>query len=195
MAASQTEIANLALQMLGAGDTGRIGSIDDDSPNARSCRNCYDMLRRLELRKRYWGFSLVRTKLPAHVDAPAFDFARAFVLPGRCLKLRKPARNDCDWTVGLHAGVRAILTNDAAPLPVTYVDDVTDTTLFDPSFDHALAAKMALHMCEEITQSNQKKADLAAFYKEAINQAKQDNAFEHVPEQPDEDTWLTIMQA
>lgn len=195
MAASETEIANLALQMLGVGDNGRIGSMADDSPNARSCRNCYHMLRKAELRKRTWGFAFKLVQIAAHADAPAFDYARAFIQPGDCLRIIKPRRNDCDWRTANHAGLRAILTNDAAPLSLPYVIDVTDTTLFDASFDVALAAKMAMHMCEEITQSNQKKADAAVMYRDAINQAKQDNAFEQVPAETDEDTWLTAMQS
>lgn len=194
MAASETELANFALQILGVGESGRIGSLDDDTSNAEAIRNCYHILRRAALRRHNWAFAAGEASLAAHADAPGHRAARAFPLPGDCLRVRMPQRNDSDWRVGQHAGVKAILTSDPAPLEIDYTIDVTDTTLFDALFDVVFACDIALFCCEQITQSNQKKADAAVMRKEALNEAKRTNAIEKVPEEPDEDNWLTRMR-
>jgi hypothetical protein len=49
-----------------------------------------------------------------------------------------------------------------------------------------------MELCEEITQSNSKKADAKAMYDEILAQAKKANAIEKVAERPPEDEWITI---
>lgn len=187
MASSEVAISNMALDLLGAA---RITSLADDSRNARACNACYAQIRDQELRAHVWNFSKKRATLAASAVTPDFDFDYAFPLPTGCLRVLPPKRTGLDWTIENHDGRSAILTNDGDTLEVVYIAQITDPTVFDALFDDALAAKMALHMCEAITQSNAKKADAKDEYVAAIRRAKRVNAIEQVPQDAAEDTWL-----
>ncbi len=187
MATSDVAICNLALQKLGAA---RIASLAEDSRNARSCNACFTAIRDREIRARAWNFAKKRATLAPHATTPAFDFDYAFPVPSDFLRLLPPSRNGLDWTIENHQGVKCILTNDGDTLDVSYLAKVTDPNLFDSLFIEALAAKLAWHMCEEITQSNQKKADIFNEYKDILKEARQINAFEQISAEPPEDDWL-----
>ena len=79
---------------------------------------------------------------------------------------------------------------DGAPLQYRYIVKVTDPTLFDASFDEALATLLAYKTCEEITQSNTKKKILAEDMVEIIREARQVNAIEKGSAPPVQDDWL-----
>lgn len=185
--ASKVDISNLALQMLGAGSITAFPPTDT-SREAKACNNCYEMLRDKELRVNRWGFAKKRAVLAPDATAPAFSFLYAFTYPADCLRpLRPTGRNDCDWQ--FEGG--KILTNDGDTLNLVYIARITDTSMFDAAFVEALAAKMAWHMCEQITQSNTKKADALRAYDRIIAEAKLANSIEQIPEDPADDLWIT----
>lgn len=186
MAVSEVSIANLALQKLGAK---RITSLNENSGNARSINSCYEILRNAELQLNTWSFTLSRSPLAASPVAPAFGYSNAFPLPNDFLRLLLPPRNSLDWSVERQGGVRVILTNDGAPLNVRYVALVTDPTQFDPLFCTMLACKIAWNCCEEITQSNTKKADVRAEYGQTQDAAHLVDALQSLPDQPPTDDW------
>lgn len=188
---SQVRVANLALQKLGAGE---IVSMDEDTRERRAITRCYSMLRDRELRAHNWNFSIKRKILAPSSVAPLFEFAKAFPLPADCLRPLPPAR-DVDWTIEYHEGSKHILTNEGTVIYLRYVSRVTDETQFDPLFADMLACKIAWHCCEELTQSNQKKADIEREYKDAKAEAKRTNAFEQATPQEPEPPWLTARYA
>ena len=190
-ALSQVRVANLALQKLGATE---IVSMDEDTRERRAITRCYTMLRDRELRAHSWNFSIKRAVLAPSSVAPAFEFAKAFPLPSDCLRPLPPAR-DVDWTIEYHNGSKHILTNEGTVIYLRYVSRVTDETQFDPLFADMLACKIAWHCCEEITQSNQKKADIEREYDKARADAKRINAFEQATPQEPEPPWLTARYA
>ena len=182
---SKVDICNRALQKLGAK---RIVSLDDAGvPNAARCKAAFDMVRDQELRKRAWCFAIKRAQLPADADAPVWGFDNSFTLPADYIRILQTPDDVTDWQVENGK----ILTNDSAPLNVRYVARIDDTTLYDPNFIEAVASKLAYELCEEVTQSNSKLANLAADYKATISEAGRLNAFEKYPESPPTDDWLT----
>ena len=187
--ASEVQIANRALQILGAK---RITSLTEDSRNARAVNACYETLRDAELRAHPWAFAITRASLAASATAPAFHKERAFPLPSDCLRLLAPdpdyVVNSQDWIVE----GREILTNDAAPLKIRYVKRVTDPNEMDTLFRETLSARMAVEMAEEITQSNSKKQDAQAMYMTKIAEARRVNAIEQIAAKPPEDKWVTV---
>lgn len=204
--ASEVEIANAALQKLGAA---RIVDLTDNSVAARACNNCYERLRDKELRAHRWNFAISRAQLAASTTSPAFGPAYAYPLPADFLRLAPLDPENIagsglsipgtivtfgasmDWRIENHLDGRAILSNEGAPLNIRYVAIVTDPNLMDALFREALACRMAEEMCEEITQSNVKKADARTDYKAAIQEAKLTNALENVPEQSADSSWVT----
>lgn len=182
-------ICNRALQKLGAR---RITALSEDSPNARACNVAYEPVRDAELRAHPWSFSIQRFQLAADSTSPAFGKSYAFPLPTDYLRLIEPdpdyVTNTLDWQIE----GRSILTNDSGPLEIRCVTKVTDPNLMDALYLEALACKLALELCEELTQSNTKKAELKDDYKNAIAAARKANAFERTSQIPPEDTWVTV---
>ncbi len=188
---SQTRVANHALQKLGAQ---LISSMNEDTREARTVNACYSILRDRELRAHSWNFSIKRVALAPSSTVPAFGFAKAFPLPADCLRILPSARH-VDWTIENINGVSHILTNEGTVIYLRYVARITDEAAFDELFVDMLACKIAWHCCETITQSNQKKADVMAEYKEARAEARRINAFEQASPQEPEPPWLTARRA
>ena len=186
--ASETSICNRALQKLGAA---RISSLTENSNNARSCNACYEELRDDELSKYAWSFAMERAELAADAIAPDFGKQNSFTLPADFLRLITPYpemdTNDRDWTIEGNK----IYSNDSDPIQIRYIKRVTNVGDMNVYFREALAARIAMELCEEITQSNTKKADLNASYSEAIKSARKTNAMQKVALESPLDSWIT----
>lgn len=185
---SEVEICNRALQKLGAQ---RITSLTDGSKNARACLTAYYPLRDAEQRKHRWSFCVQRFSLAASNTAPLFGKTNFYPLPSGWLRLLEPDPkwnlNDRDWVIEGDS----ICTDDAAPLQVRLIMKIEDPNVMDPLFREALAAKIAEEICEELTQSNEKKSVAKQDYKEAIAEAKKINGIEDPPQEAPLDTYIT----
>lgn len=76
---SETQIANRALQRVGAARIGEIDTADtvwtEDSKNASEIRACYDLLRRAEQRRNVWRFAIRRVAIrPIDLDTKFVTF-------------------------------------------------------------------------------------------------------------------------
>ena len=58
-------------------------------------------------------------------------------------------------------------------------------------FREALALKLAVEMCDELTQSNAKKQALRDEYKDYIADCYLSDSLESIPVDPPEDLWVT----
>lgn len=185
---SDVEIANRALQLLGAS---RITALSDDTVNGRECNAVYEQLRQAELRSHTWNFAITRRALAADATAPVFGRARSFTLPAECLRILPPYPeediNTRDWVIE----GRAIYTNDSDPLNLRYIQDVTDPNQMDSLFREALSHSMALAMCEKLTQSRSLRDRINAERADIYALAKKVNAVENVPQRPVESEWVT----
>lgn len=181
--ASEVGICNRALQKLGAK---RITALTEDSKNARECAAAYDILRDAELRAHPWSFAVSRSQLAPDSESPAFEFDYQFTLPADCLRIL-PDNETTDWTVE----GRKVLTNDGTSINLRYIARVEDPNTFDALFIEALACRIALELCEAITQSNSKKDAAARMYRDAISEARRANAFEKLSDEAPDASWIT----
>ena len=192
MATSNVAIANRALQKLGAK---RIESLSQDHPNARSVNACFELVRDAELRRYDWAFAIARASLAADSDDTLFGNWNRFVVPNDFLRLLLDDESSSvvDWRIeGMRdsgdSSVLTIVTQDAAPLKIRYIARLTDPTFFDPLFVEALACKIALECCEEITGSS--RDSLKDDYRFAVNEAKRLGSIERAEKDPPEDEWV-----
>lgn len=193
--ASVVEIANRALQILGAG---RITSLTDQSKNARAISNAYFPVRDALLRAHRWNFAIQRFMLAPSATAPAFGPTNAFPLPTGWLHVLPPDpqynTNDRDWIIegGSILSNQTFQGNPAAvSLGVRIVMKIEDPNQMDPLFREALSATLAEELAEELTQSNTKRQYAAEKRKAAISEAKKTNAIENVPQVAPDDPWIT----
>lgn len=187
--ASNVEIANRALQKLGAK---RIVSLTEDSRNGRAVNACFEIVKRSVLTSHPWSAAIKRVQLAADSSGPDFGPTNSYTLPSDFLRLLPPDpdlnQNDLDWQIE----GRKILTDDSAPLDVRYIYDVTDPNEMGELLREAISMKIAYELAEELTQSNSKKQEAFMAYKEAIAEAKRANAIQRVSPVPPDDEWITV---
>lgn len=188
--ASQVDICNQALTKVGAA---RITSLSDGSKQANALNAIYDVKRDVELAAHPWTFAMTRAQLPASATAPLFGWARSFQLPAQFLRMVEVGE---DWVFyegptgplfAIEGG--AILTDEAAPLNVRYVQRITNAGQYPPLFVEALACRLAAEVCEPLTQSLSKREQAWREYKEAIREARRSNAIVLPPQKPPPSSW------
>ncbi len=195
---TQTTIINRGLQILGYK---AVGSINDNDRGARAMLRAYQPVRDSELRAHWWNFALKRAVLPASATPPAFGKANYFPLPPDFLDLAP-----LDPTFGANGGGpisgppaivdwqiegNQIASDDQSPINLRYISSAVTESLFDPNFAEAFSAALATMCCEELTQSNSKLGAAGQIYDRAIERAKNRNAFENRPVQPQLDSWIS----
>lgn len=190
MALSQTEIVNLALTRLGQD---RVISIGDDVEAARVMRSLWDFTRDAVLASYPWKFAIKRTSLPALADAPAYGWARQFTVPEECLRLVQVGDDYVFYTglletFQLEGGV--IMTDEAAPLRLRYVERVTNVGLWPVLFGRVVAMQLAIDACEKLTTSSAKQTALNDAYALAVAQARKQSAIERPPQRAENSDWL-----
>lgn len=186
--ASELDICNRAMQRLGAD---KINALDPPSnKNARSLAFGYPLIRDAELQRHPWSFARARVQLATLATAPTFGWDYQYDVPADFIRVCTIGEYDdpeTEWEIE----ARKLLVNVDGPLDFVYFKRVTDTTLFDPLFVEALGARLAYEFCEEITQSNTKKAEALDAYREIIAEAKKSNAIQRPPQRRRESSWET----
>lgn len=197
--ASQTDICNWALQILGKPT---IASISDVSTRARTLNATYDLVRRSLIEGRpAWRFSVKRASLPSLTTPPVSGpFTTQYAMPTDCIRPLLvgsywPGLDLSDYRMGptdidYQIEGRNILCDQAAPLAIVYLADVTDTTQFNPHFCRYFAADLAWNACEEITGSLERQKLAEERRDKALAEAAASNALVKVPEIPADDTWI-----
>ena len=177
--ASDVEIANRALSKLG---DKTIVSLTEDSNSARAINECYVLVRKNEIRRHPWHFAKKRALLAASATAPAFDFSYAYPLPADCLRVLMPhPESDSvqyDGKVDWKIEGRSILSDQAGPLKITYLADVTDSEQFDAAFVDTFAARLAAEVSMRLTGSAEKRKLALEEYRMSLLEARRVNAFE-----------------
>lgn len=304
-----TDIANRALQHLGASRIADGALLTEDSKNASEVRACYDSLRRLELRSNFWSFAIrkavlrplttttkfitfgnyaagttyakndivvsagivYQSRIASNIgNTPASSpaawarytgpdtadthtttvsyYAGEFVVASSVLYLSKisdntdtppssnwqamttaPTLNDPNIVYPIGFGPASqTTTRNVLKLPTgflrlasqdpkrvqapsdwvlengfvlsefpgavifRYVADIADTDQFDPAFSEGLSARIAMDLCETITQSNTKKSILIALYNDTMAKARMVNSIENGWIEPPEDDYITV---
>ena len=166
MAASSTDICNLALGHLGEAPIVNLG---DDDVAARACSLHYaDTLDEI-LRSHRWNFAIKRDTLSSLTPAPAFGWTYRYQLPEECLRVVEFNGSDAgDWLSSTYViEGRELLTN-ASSAQVIYVQRITDVSLFDPLFVKALAVKLAIVLSESMRGSTGKTTELLELYQSLV---------------------------
>ena len=83
-----------------------------------------------------------------------------------------------------------ILTNLAAPLKIRYVKRISDTGLWDALFVETFACRLAVEICERLTQSGGKRELAWNEYQQALRLATRSDAIENPPEPIADDAWI-----
>lgn len=83
-----------------------------------------------------------------------------------------------------------IVSRTSYPLMLRFVGDVTWVPAMDPMFCEGLACRVAMAVCEPLTQSGAKLQSIAAEYQRFMTEARMVNGIEEGASEPPEDDWI-----
>lgn len=190
MAASKTEIANLALAHLGHAK--QISNIDTETDQeAKTCRQFFEVARDLVLRDFAWSFAQKRFDLSqietlTDTDSDS-EWTYSYMYPTDCLKIHRimsGTRNDSRQTrvpfeILDNNGSRRIWT-DVDDARVEYTARIEIVEQYPPDFVLALSYRLAELICPRLTNGDAfgLKKQLLEYYKIEIANAELNNSNE-----------------
>lgn len=156
MAFSEAGICNIALSYLGEYEVNNI--ITPTTPTERTCNLHYDLSRRSAIRESLPNFALTREYFNEDSETPAFGWSYQYVMPNDCLRVLGIGEDITDKDYSYSIEGRKVLVPDefSEGLPVRFVADVTDLTLYDDTFVRYFAMRLAADMCLDITNDYNK---------------------------------------
>lgn len=168
MAASTTEIANLALRQIGHART--ISNLDtEQSEEARAVRALYSQELDQALRDANWPFATAFVALALVEEDPTEEWAFAYRLPADSLRARRilsGSRNDSRQTRVpyrlVHDPAGALIYTDKDGAVLEYTVRVTDPLRFPPDFTHALALRLAVYLSPQFAADDPRMGQRAA---------------------------------
>ena len=172
MATTKNDIVNLAATHLG--ERRFTDAFTDTSPTAELLSFRYDFSRKEVLRSHTWGAAKEDIILSADATAPVHTWSRSFTVPQDSLRLVNIGNTDLD---DLHYREyelkgQKIHTDLAAPLKITYIKDVTDTSMFDAQLVESIALHLASTCAMAITDDRGLAEGLFNLYERKVEEAK-----------------------
>ncbi len=141
---SQTSVANESLILLGNKTLADIDS--DTTTEATVALLAFDTTRKDLLRMHPWNFAITRIAIAESATAPIFRYTKAYPLPSDCLRVLS-VQGSLDWKVErISTGQVSIICDQASPIYLKYVADITDDTKWDASFHKTFVYKLAADM-------------------------------------------------
>lgn len=209
---SDVAIFNRALSWLG---DKTITSFAQDTNLSRTAVSLYEQCRDGLVADYPWTFAMTRATLPVLAEVPAFQYKYAYQLPAECFRLWEVAGGWAQqdlYTMGwggdtIPGGVpagfnpyrvvdyaiegRKLLTNIAPPLPVRFVQLITDPTIFPPPFVDTFATRLAIEACVRVTGSDALKPGLMSQHDRYIARAKKADAIAKPPRMMQDGDWIS----
>ena len=177
---SRVAVCNEALAVLGDKS---IVDLEEQTPQARACAVSYGPAVRAVLAVHPWGCATRRAVLPVVVEAGGPVAWRR--LPDD-LRLLSPLEGvTLEGRLIVAQGKRA-----AKPLAVRYISsDLAPVDLPAPVSD-AVVAALAVRLCEKLTGSRNKQADLIQLYEVRLREAVRFDSAQAAPSPVTAQTWL-----
>lgn len=85
-----------------------------------------------------------------------------------------------------------LISASSTPITLRFVADVSDVTAMHDMFCEGLAARVAMEVCEQLTNSDSRMSIITNTYGRSIGEARMVNAIEVGAQDPDEDDWITV---
>lgn len=191
---SEVDIANLALDMIGAKT---ITALDEGSRNANVANRLYSQYRDALLRRYAWKFATKRIKLARSSNTPVFEFDYQYPVPSDFIRVLSVSDNQdhvgtIRYKLEYDATDTRVIACSADELWLRYIAKITDSGIFDPDFVLALATKMAQTMAMSIAESNTLAQAMKAEYREALAAARSVASMEDFPDEFPEGSWVGV---
>lgn len=167
MAASDTTICSNASMLLGGNPITDLAT--DNTDRARLARNLWEPVRNYVLRRHPWNCAIKRVQLTALPDAPEFDFAFKFTLPGDFMRVLSVGERYNETEFKIESGK---LLSDESPLLLRYIWRNTNPATYDDMLVWGLTMSMKAVMAYPITQSASLEQLVETALKDVLKQAR-----------------------
>jgi hypothetical protein len=182
--ATPVSICSNALLMLGDAP---ISSLDDNSDRARLASNIWPTARDYVLRRHPWNCAIKRESLNPDAQAPAFDFAYQYTLPGDLLRVLSVGLDTERLPYKVEG--RKILC-DVKPLLVRYVYRNEDLSTWDSALVWGMTQVMRAIFAYGITQSTSLEQLVETVMRDVLRQARATDGLEDEPDALDDSPLL-----
>lgn len=192
---SKTEISNVALSHLAIGKA--IGDFDlDQTPEAKACRQMYDLALQTLLRQYPWKFANKTAELSLEDTDPTPEYSYQYAYPSDCLYAERiPTGSGAQDTLDTRIPAkivrgpsgRSIYSNEAEA-SLEYRSLVDDPLYFPPDFVLALSYRLAALIASRVTDGTREglKDIVQGMYGYSVQVAATANANEGAPQLPPE---------
>jgi hypothetical protein len=178
---SEVAIANMAATTL---DDIHLNSLDEDTPMGRFMASNFGPARDELLASHAWVFAKTRKWTAKTNTAPVFGYKYQYQLPTdyiRMLPMRECGHPEGAFIRYTREG-RTILADYPSPLPLVYIQRVTDCALFDPLFARALGQYLAVMASQRVTGKDSYFAKANGLFAQSMAAAQAGDALEHGPQ-------------
>jgi len=166
---SSVQIANMALQILGAKP---IVSFTEGTKFATMIESVYDTERDATQRAYPWNFAAKRAALARLETVPAFGFSSQFQLPSDCLRVLE-VFPETDFKIE-----GRMLLCDLTAVSIGYTARIESPVTWDANFKSAFAAKLAMRIAYAATELPGMLDRARAAYADALGEARTTDAQE-----------------
>lgn len=183
--ATEIEIVNMGLQACAAR---RITDLDEDSIEADEVNTCWNTIREATLRMHSWNSIATTAELTDTGETPVGGrWDKKYALPADCLHVYDVVTDDDDpWKVK----GRYLFTDLAAPLSIEYAKRDVPMSEYDPLLVEVMSLRLAIQVCEPITQSTSKRKELEARLERLMQTAAVADGRESSNDEFQEDPWI-----
>lgn len=171
MATSSLEICNSAAIKLGVE---KVSSLAENSRTAILLSEQYDKKRKQLLQSHYWNFAVTRGELTSTGNEPEYEFSYEYELPSGYLRMVST-----EYADQFYQREGEVIVSNYSPFKCKWVQDISDTTKFTPTFDEALALLIALDLCHVLTQDKGLWDRLAGQLREVLKDTRSFDAQEN----------------
>lgn len=187
MAVTKTSLINKALTLCGAST---ITSITDDTVNARSVNNVYEISLKSALTECKWNFATTRSTLTITVNTVAWyhqNESYTYTKPTDCLRVFETKDSSTIWR---EEG--DLIITDTSPLDIKYVYYHDDPTKYPSYFLDAFIDKLCSDISYTIINSASKaESFLAKYEKISLPKAMSENSQIGIQQVPVDDEWTS----
>lgn len=173
---SKLEICNTALAMVNANI---LSSLEDGSREAELCNKFWDNTRQCELRLHDWNFAYSQSKLTKIGTGELIGEINGYIYdkPAGALTILKTYNfgdREChDYKLFFYPATgKEIIFTFLDEAWAGYIRDITDTSLYDPTFAYQLSAALALRLAIPLTDSNTIYSRVKNIYELALENAR-----------------------
>ena len=207
---SDVDLANGALSLIGADAV--VSSIDppDTSVEAGHCARFFAVARRSIIEKGSWSFTKTRRALSLLSTNPSTRWTFAYSLPSDCIRPLRVLTAGATTVFQLYNPNIGVLPNeeDCAPYELEgstlltneenaeliYLRDVSDTSVFTPSFDEAFMMLLASYIAGPIIKGREGTTVAAEWRKMAFDSAASGAALDANSSSRSNDVALPVAQ-